>query len=52
MPAVQPKRKSKSAGDTEPESHTKKRKHDVSWLTEGLAGSEPLTGEPSYLQRQ
>lgn len=38
-----PKRKSKSSKDADVQGGAKKRKEDLSWLSDGLAGSEPFT---------
>ena len=44
------KRKSKSAEDEQLQGATKKRlKYDLSWLTAGLAGTEPFEGLSFFL---
>jgi len=39
-----PKRKIKSSKDADVQGGAKKRKEDLTWLSDGLAGSEPFTG--------
>jgi len=42
---VQTKRKNPSEEDLTATTNSKKRKQDISWLTEGIAGTDPFDGK-------